>query len=331
GGHAGTATAGGDPGAGGAGATDGSSGAAGTIGAGGGGGAVGAGGGGGGGGYYGGGGGGGGAYSFPHEAASGGGGGGSSSAPGGSTGTVAPGTPASVTISYAVVLPPGPEPVPTPPQPPTVRITKPVNGARYVRGQKIVVAYSCAPALGNTLRSCTGPVASGAQLTASKTGPHLFKVTATSTDGLSTSQTVSYRVVAPKKKTGITATVTIDYGDKLMLDGTLVGSLGSPKLELPFTPCKTVFVTCKSSDATFRLRARPSKKKLAIMALELKRKTANSGKVNVKVGSGSSAVSLTYTLGSPWISKFETRGRDRLITIHYKKLSVGMCKPADSC
>jgi hypothetical protein len=96
-------------------------------------------------------------------------------------------TAASVTISY-VIAPPG---VPS--------IVTPANGATYTPGEVVDAVYSCAdsasgPGLVAGNAGCSGTVANGAAVDTSTTGPHTFAVTATSQDGQSATQTVSYAV-----------------------------------------------------------------------------------------------------------------------------------------
>ncbi len=85
---------------------------------------------------------------------------------------------------------------------PTVSITTPANGATYLEGQTIDASYSCAegsggPGLKPGGEGCSGTVADGAAIATSPAGEHDFTVTAHSTDGQSTSKTVSYTVVTP--------------------------------------------------------------------------------------------------------------------------------------
>jgi Domain of unknown function DUF11 len=80
---------------------------------------------------------------------------------------------------------------------PSVQITAPANGASYNQAQVVDASYSCTDgAFGPGISSCTGPVANGAPINTSTTGSHSFTVTATSSDGQSTSQTSNYTVVA---------------------------------------------------------------------------------------------------------------------------------------
>jgi len=87
---------------------------------------------------------------------------------------------------------------------PSVTITTPANGAIYNQGQVVDAAYSCAdgtggPGLQTGSAGCSGTVADGAAINTSSTGAQSFSVTATSTDGQTSTQTSSYTVVAVAK------------------------------------------------------------------------------------------------------------------------------------
>lgn len=142
----------------------------------------GSGGGGGGGGYYGGGGGGGGMLG-------GGGGGGGSNfcSVSGCTPTTGSGAP-QVTLTYTVA------------SPPTVTITTPANGATYPHNKAVDSNFTCSEgANGSGIASCTDQNGhpSGSAIDTSTTGSHTFTVTATSSDGLASTSTVTYNVAAP--------------------------------------------------------------------------------------------------------------------------------------
>jgi len=81
------------------------------------------------------------------------------------------------------------------PPPPTIAIATPANGATYVHGQTLAAAYSCAPAPGGSITTCSGPVANGAPIDTSTTGSHSFSVSAADSDGFTARQTVTYTVV----------------------------------------------------------------------------------------------------------------------------------------
>ena len=94
------------------------------------------------------------------------------------------------TVSYTVAAPP------------TASITTPAEGAVYSEGQTVDASYTCTegtggPGLKPGSEGCSGTVAKGAAVETSTPGEHHFTVTATSKDGLSTAQTVSYTVSAP--------------------------------------------------------------------------------------------------------------------------------------
>jgi hypothetical protein len=79
--------------------------------------------------------------------------------------------------------------------PPSITITTPANGATYAQGQSVAASYSCMPAGGQTVSSCSGLVAAGAPIGTAELGAHTFTVEAHDTDGGSATQTVSYTVV----------------------------------------------------------------------------------------------------------------------------------------
>ena len=82
--------------------------------------------------------------------------------------------------------------------PPSVSIAAPVNGASYVQGRTLDSSFTCSDGAGGPgIASCAdqngrGP---GAAIDTSTTGQ--LSVTATSTDGLTGSATVTYTVTAP--------------------------------------------------------------------------------------------------------------------------------------
>jgi alpha-tubulin suppressor-like RCC1 family protein len=73
---------------------------------------------------------------------------------------------------------------------PTVAITSPANGATYLKGSRILAAYTCSD-------TCTGTVAKGAPVDTRAAGRHTFTVTARDAAGNRTSRTVAYTVTAP--------------------------------------------------------------------------------------------------------------------------------------
>ena len=86
--------------------------------------------------------------------------------------------------------------------PPSVSITTPAENAVYSEGQPVEASYACTegnggPGLKAGSEGCSGTVAKGDAVETSTPGEHHFTVTATSKDGLSTAQTVSYTVAAP--------------------------------------------------------------------------------------------------------------------------------------
>ncbi len=80
--------------------------------------------------------------------------------------------------------------------PPAIAIASPPNGATYTQNQAVAAAYSCTPAAGTTVTTCSGPVANAATIDTSTTGPHTFTVTATDADGGTATFSTTYTVLA---------------------------------------------------------------------------------------------------------------------------------------
>jgi uncharacterized delta-60 repeat protein len=83
--------------------------------------------------------------------------------------------------------------------PPTVKITAPGPSLSIPYGAKITASYSCADGTGGTgIATCSGTVPSGSPIPTTPAGTHYLTVTATSTDGLSTTERLHYRVLFPQ-------------------------------------------------------------------------------------------------------------------------------------
>ena len=84
---------------------------------------------------------------------------------------------------------------------PTITIATPAKNARFTVGQKVKARYTCAdPAGAPPVNGCIGDVAAGAPLDTRHAGTHTFTVTATNAIGGLTTETITYKVVAKKKK-----------------------------------------------------------------------------------------------------------------------------------
>ncbi len=77
---------------------------------------------------------------------------------------------------------------------PTVVIATPPEGASYTLGQTVSASYSCAAGAGAVLKSCGGPVETGAPINTASAGGQSFTVTAIDTDGQEVSVTHKYTV-----------------------------------------------------------------------------------------------------------------------------------------
>jgi hypothetical protein len=106
---------------------------------------------------------------------------------------------AAVTLSdNAVTMPPGP---------PTVTISSPVIGSTYLVGQSVPTSFTCVDPTGPGIATCTdgsGSVSPGA-LDTSAVGNEVYTVTATSSDGQTTSGSIGYTVVTADTVTFVSA------------------------------------------------------------------------------------------------------------------------------
>ena len=103
--------------------------------------------------------------------------------------------------------------------PPTATITTPANGATYTQGQVIDASYACAdagngPGLKAGTAGCSGTVPDGSAINTATLGVQTFKVTATSTDGQTATQTVHYTVTTAAK-----AATTIEPAPQVQIPG----------------------------------------------------------------------------------------------------------------
>jgi hypothetical protein len=76
---------------------------------------------------------------------------------------------------------------------PTANVTSPADGATYLKGEPVPAQYFCLDA-GSGPASCSGPVANGANIDTSASGPHTFQVDAPDNAGNSGGGSVSYTV-----------------------------------------------------------------------------------------------------------------------------------------
>ncbi|TML83203.1 MAG: hypothetical protein E6G07_01820 [Actinobacteria bacterium] len=78
---------------------------------------------------------------------------------------------------------------------PTIKITTPVRGARYTRGEKVEADYSCFDPDGALdVASCRGPVPNGDSIDTATVGRHTFTVHASDWSGNRRTRTVHYTV-----------------------------------------------------------------------------------------------------------------------------------------
>ena len=170
---------------------------------------------------------------------------------------------------------------------PLVSITTPASGASYNLGQVADASYTCSdgvdgPGLVTGAGGCSGTVAQGAAINTASPGTQTFTVTATSTDGQITTDTVSYTVRPAPAVTAVSpASGPAAGGTAVTVTGTNLSG-GS----VAFGTAAATGVSCTASSCTAT-------------------SPAGSGTVNVTVttSAGTSATSaadqFTYTTTAP--------------------------------
>lgn len=85
---------------------------------------------------------------------------------------------------------------------PSVRIAAPSSGATYIKGEAVHSSFACTDGTGGPgIKTCVDQNghASGGTVDTSTTGSHMLTVTATSSDGLTATRSVTYTVTAPSQ------------------------------------------------------------------------------------------------------------------------------------
>jgi len=119
--------------------------------------------------------------------------------------------------------------------PPSVAVTRPLDGATYIRGQSVTADFACAPG-DHTVVSCTGPVVAGEAIDTTSLGSRTFTVTATDRAGYTASRTHTYRVVDGTNPTvtvtSPAAAATYPLGAVIEADYTCADEVGGSGLTL---------------------------------------------------------------------------------------------------
>jgi hypothetical protein len=108
---------------------------------------------------------------------------------------------------------------------PTETINSPATGATYTQGQSLIASYSCASSTAGS-PSCAGPVSNGSTVDTSSVGTQQFTVSATDANGVTTTTTSTYTVVAPPAIviSGVSAGGTYAQGQVLSVQVTCTTS-----------------------------------------------------------------------------------------------------------
>lgn len=136
--------------------------------------------------------------------------------------------------------------------PPTASIVTPANGATYTQGQVVGASFTCAEGAGGSgLASCLDQSGrpSGTPLDTAATGRHAFTVTATSKDGLTSSASVAYTVVAPA-----TPKVPPPSRPRVLVSYRQEGGIGGPRPSLVIFKDRQARVTLGGCTSKFSLQ-----------------------------------------------------------------------------
>jgi hypothetical protein len=178
--------------------------------------------------------------------------------------------------------------------PPTLTVAHITNNAKYTFGETIKPTYSCAQASDPTaLSDCSAAddlgnsIASGGALKTKVPGAHVLTVTATSSDGLSTSDTFNYTVLADNRFTvsKVTAGKAGALSFQLRLPG--AGSVKAVELASKNITFGT-FTTTVAEKRTLKVTIKPTRagKKLLVAPSS----TSSTAPIHVKV-----KLEITYT------------------------------------
>lgn len=132
----------------------------------------------------------------------------------------------------------------------TIAIAEPANGARYVVGAPVAASYSCATTPPAMLASCTGTTTNGAVVDTSTVGTHTFSVTGTDSDGIATTQTVTYTVLLKSHSGPVLSLSKVSQSHKKWRRGSKAASISRKHKK---APVGTTFAFTLSTAATVKV------------------------------------------------------------------------------
>jgi hypothetical protein len=186
--------------------------------------------------------------------------------------------------------------------PPTLAVAHITNNAKYTFGETVKPTYTCTqPADPTALADCSAEddlgnsIASGGALKTKIPGDHALTVTATSSDGMSTTDTFNYTVLPDNRFT--VSTVQAKSGGALSFQLRLPGAGAVKVVELaPKNVSFGTFTATVAQERTLKVTVKPTPagKKLLVAPVATKTKTGTTTKkaapIKVKV-----KLEVTYT------------------------------------
>ncbi len=195
---------------------------------------------------------------------------------------------------------------------PTITVASPAEGATYVQGQAVAVAFECQDD-GGVLGSCSGTQAAGAALDTATLGARTFTVQATDESGNSATKTVSFSVVAgPPAPTPVpVAAPIVDGPAPAVKDTTAPKVTGSKLTPSSFKAAKSGAVTAPATGKkpksggrlTLSLSEAATLRLTVITPKTSKKKAKTVGSFTLPASAGAFAVDVRGRVGKKKLAK----------------------------